>query len=350
MALQAVEMTKAGHDVHVVSLSEPIEGPVFDQLDRAGVPISHVPSRRSQTLLDRARLRQLTDTVAELDPDLLHLHLDASILLGAAVARRLALPAAATLHGSAPDFARLAAVKRPVLHRALARLDRVIAVGPNVADTWQSQAGEVEPTVVVSPVTDLGAVVDRSDRGRGHRPVNLIAVGRLVHQKAYEVLVEAMRMVVMNEPTVRCRIAGEGPMRASIEAAIAAHGLGHHIELLGNRTDVDKLLADADVFVSSSISEGLPVSVLEAMASGLPVVATDVGDVRAALPPTAGTIVPSASPIELSDALLAMIEDPDRRLRCGLAGRKHVEAHHAPARWAHQLSGVYAEMLDTSTS
>jgi len=175
--------------------------------------------------------------------------------------------------------------------------------------------------------------------------LNLLAVGRLVHQKDYQVLVAAMRQVADADPTIRCRIAGEGPERPMIEAAVNRHGLEDHVELLGTRTDVDQLLADADIFVSSSASEGLPVSVLEAMATGLPVICTDVGDVRVAVPDAAGIVVAPGAPGQLAEAVLAMADDRDRRIRCGDVGRRHVQDHHDPGRWAEKLAGIYREMI-----
>ena len=347
VALQAVELSRAGHRVHVVSLAEPLDGPVTDQLRQSSIPISYVPAEGRYSLLDRKRANKLTEVVAGLSPDVVHPHLDTSIIVGSQSMRALDCPVAVTLHGSAPDFRRLAGLKRPLLHRALRRADRVIAVGPQVAETWRSVVAGLDPVVVLNPVTGLGGVVEREARvGSVGRPVELLAVGRLVHQKAYEVMVEAMRIVVNTDSAVRCRIAGEGPERADIEAAIADCGLGDHVQLLGNRTDVNELLAQSDLFVSSSSSEGLPVSVLEAMASGMAVVCTDVGDVRAAVPDDAGTVVSPNAPGELADALLALIKDGDRRIRCGQAGRRHVEDHHDPVRWAEGLASLYTDMVD----
>ncbi len=345
MALQAVEMTRAGHQVHVISLAGPVDGPVTDQLKDGSIPVTYVPTGGRYSLLDPARTKRLSQVISTIDPDVVHLHLDTAIIVGSRAARSRGWPVAVTLHGSAPDFRRLAGLKRPLLNRALRQADRVIAVGPQVAETWRSAVPGLDPSVVVNPVTNIGPAVDRQNQlGTAGGRLEIMAVGRLVHQKSYEVLVEAMRIVVDAEPAVRCRIAGEGPERPLIEAAISQHGLDGHVELLGSRTDVDSLLAEADLFVSSSSSEGLPVSVLEAMASSLPVVCTDVGDVRAAVPEPAGLVVRANAPDELARAMLTMINDHDRRLSCGKAGRQHVETHHDPARWATGLAEIYSEL------
>lgn len=353
VALQAVEMAAAGHQVDVVSLAAEVDGPVLQQLVAASLPVTHVPPEGRYSLLDRARKMALTQVVSDLEPEVVHLHLDTSIIVGSQVARRLGLPTVVTLHGSAPDFRRLAGLKKPFLNRALRLADRVVAVGPQVADTWRDAVPGLEPVVVLNPVTGIGPVVERRTVHEPAEPLEIIAVGRLVHQKSYEVLVEAMRRVVdalrVDDAAVRpvrCRIVGDGPERPMIESAIAQHGLGDDIELLGFRTDIDGLLASSDLFVSSSSSEGLPVSVLEAMAAGLPVVCTDVGDVRAAVPEGAGVVVQPNRPEALADAMLSLIKDADLRRRYGSAGRRHVVANHDPARWAARLAELYADVLD----
>lgn len=353
VALQAVEMTDAGHRVEVVSLASPIDGPVFQRLTDASIPVTHVPAEGRYSLLDRSRMVSLTRVVSDVGPEVVHLHLDTSIIVGSRVARRLRLPTIITLHGSAPDFSRLAGLKKPFLNRALRQADRVVAVGPQVADTWRKAVPGLNPVVVLNPVTSIGSVVERSGVADPAEPLEIIAVGRLVHQKSYEVLIESMRRVVdalrVDDAAVRpvrCRIVGEGPERQKIEATIAQYGLSGDVEMLGSRTDVGELLASSDLFVSSSSSEGLPVSVLEAMAAGLPVVCTDVGDVRAAVPDGAGTVVQPGRPEVLADAMLRLIKDPDLRQRYGSAGRRHVVANHDPTRWAARLAELYGDVLD----
>jgi glycosyltransferase involved in cell wall biosynthesis len=155
------------------------------------------------------------------------------------------------------------------------------------------------------------------------RPVTLLSVGRLRAPKDFTTLVRAVAAL----PDVRLRIAGDGPDRAALEAEIARLGLWGAIELLGERSDVADLLAGADVFVLSSDSEGLPMSVLEAMAAGLPVVATAVGGLSELVRDgETGRLVPPRRPDALADALGPLVADAALRERLGAAGRRHAEA------------------------
>jgi glycosyltransferase involved in cell wall biosynthesis len=115
---------------------------------------------------------------------------------------------------------------------------------------------------------------------------------------------------------------GDGPALPAVAAAVQEDGLFGRVELVGARADISELLARSDVFVLSSRSEGFPVSILEAMAAGLPVVATNVGGVAEAVEDgETGLLVPAADPEALARALERLVSHADLRRRLGAAGR-----------------------------
>jgi glycosyltransferase involved in cell wall biosynthesis len=133
-------------------------------------------------------------------------------------------------------------------------------------------------------------------------------------------------------------IAGDGPDRRRLEREIHTRGIADSVRLVGERSDVLRLLADGDVFVLSSSSEGLPMSVLEAMAAGLPVVASRVGGVPELLEDGEdGLLVRSGEVGELAAALARLIAEPATRRRLGDAARARAEAYFdlEPFRRAH---------------
>jgi glycosyltransferase involved in cell wall biosynthesis len=172
----------------------------------------------------------------------------------------------------------------------------------------------------------------------GARPATLLSVGRLREPKDFLTLVRAMAGL---EPgSARLRIAGDGPDRAAIAAEVARLGLD--VELLGTRTDVPALLAEADVFVLASHSEGLPMSVLEAMAAGLPVVASAVGGVpELVLDGETGALVPPGDSAALAGALARLTADPELRERLGQAGRRRVELEFSLERFEREHLELY---------
>jgi glycosyltransferase involved in cell wall biosynthesis len=156
-------------------------------------------------------------------------------------------------------------------------------------------------------------------------PAIVLAVGRLRAPKDFVTLVAATAQLA---PDVACvHIVGDGPDRPAVEREIARHRLEERVVLLGEREDVAGLLASADVFVLPSRSEGMPMSVLEAMAAGLPVVASAVGGVpELVIDGETGTLVAPGDPDALARALGALVADPAARARLGAAARARAEA------------------------
>jgi glycosyltransferase involved in cell wall biosynthesis len=187
-----------------------------------------------------------------------------------------------------------------------------------------------------------GVELDRPRRepGPAARPFTVLSVGRLRPPKDFRTLVGAM--AALERGSVRLRIAGDGPERAALAAEVARLGLDGDVELLGTRSDVDELLADADLFVLSSESEGLPMSVLEAMAAGLPVVASAVGGVPELVREgETGTLVPPGDSAALASAIRRIAEDPALRDRLGIAARARAEREFSLARFQRDHLEVY---------
>jgi len=152
-----------------------------------------------------------------------------------------------------------------------------------------------------------------------------LAVGRLVEAKDYATMIIAFGHVHDNHPEARLLIAGTGPLEQSIKASIRQAGLEKDVVLLGLRPDVPALMQAADGFVMSSAWEGLPMVLLEAAASGLPIISTDVGGSRdAVIDGVSGYIVRSGDGAALSRAMQKVMTMPvGQRVDLGEAGRAH---------------------------
>jgi len=143
---------------------------------------------------------------------------------------------------------------------------------------------------------------------------------------------------------------GEGELRAAIDAEVSALGLGETVIMAGMRTDVGALLAASDVFVLPSIVEGLPNAILEAMAAGLPVIATDVGgNAEAVEHGEQGLIVPFGDRPAMVDALIKLGSDPAERARMGRQGLPRVEKAFTIRRMLSQFEDLYKELLGRPT-
>lgn len=231
-------------------------------------------------------------------------------------------------------------------YRALRRwmapfVDRYLAVSRDLQDWLVDKVGIAPEKVVYLPngidTTDFAA----SGESRNARPllgefappgtILIGNVGRLDPVKDQLGLLSAFHLLCQSLPDVRDRlrlvIVGKGPQRPALEARIAELGLGKQVLLLGNRDDVPALLAECNLFVLSSIAEGMPGAVLEAMAAGLPVVATDVGGTgELVVPGETGALVPASDPAALCGALARYVSDAGLRSRHGDAGRRRAES------------------------
>jgi glycosyltransferase involved in cell wall biosynthesis len=184
----------------------------------------------------------------------------------------------------------------------------------------------------------------RGERGWSEEDVIFLTVGRLVQAKDHRLLVKAFARM-RSRGASRLVLVGEGPERSSLEEFRVRSGLEERVELLGERHDVEELLAAADVFVLSSRVEGLPVSMLEAMAASLPVVAPAVGGIPDALRDgREGRLVPAGDSEALAAALEESMENEARRRAWGEAGRRRVLDCYDVRTVAGELARTYREL------
>jgi len=194
-------------------------------------------------------------------------------------------------------------------------------------------------TVVIRNAVDVSGAEIANPRGG---VPTLVAVGRLKAPKDPLTFVRALAR--LNGAPFRALVVGDGPDRERIAAA--ARPLGPAVQLLGERGDVRELLADADVFVLSSRSEGLPISILEAMAAGLPVVASRVGGVvEIVVDAETGYLVPPGDEGALAAAIERLLADSSLRRRLGAAGRARAEALFDLPEFRHAHLELYAREL-----
>ena len=173
-------------------------------------------------------------------------------------------------------------------------------------------------------------------------------IAALVPHKGHRYLVDAAPRVVRALPDTQILILGEGPLRQTLHQQIKGLGLEHHVRLVGFRPDVLGLLKAFDVFVMSSVTEGLGTSILDAMAASRPVVGTAAGGIPEAIEHgVTGLVVPPQHPAELGDAILALLRDPGQRARFGAAGLERARALFTVDRMVDATIEAYARAADT---
>ena len=233
-------------------------------------------------------------------------------------------------------------------HALLTRcLHRHIAVSRFVASRLRDRFHVAADKIVVIPnaaVTGIATErpVPRAELAREATAPIVLTVARLDAQKGIDHLLDAAAMV----PHASFAIAGDGADRAALEQRAASLGLDERVRFLGHRHDVPALLAASDLFVLPSLYEGLPLSVLEAMAAGVPVIATAVGGTDEVVRDgETGTLVPPADPSALAASITGTLANRERASRLALAARSLVAREHSVSAMVGSVSRLYETLL-----
>ena len=314
-----------------------------------GVPVYAVPRVTDANFL--ARLPDLWRAIGNERPSVFHAHLNWPLAckFGLVAAALRGVPAVvATVHLYVESLMNWNV--RLQLRAVGTGVHRYLAVSQHVRDRLAAGAGVPEHKLRVVPNgIDPAALARSADpalrtrlAGGPDRPLVLTAA-RLSPQKAIDVLLSAAALV----PDAVFVIAGDGPDRAALEARAQALGIAPRVRFLGPRDDVPELLATCDVYVLPSLFEGLPLSVLEAMAAGKPVVATRIpGTDEAVADGETGILVPPGDAPALAAAIRAFLSDPVRAQSAGEAGLDRVRAQFSVRAMVDGVAAAYEELLD----
>lgn len=328
----ASRLVAAGHEVLVVTLGR--DGwPVTEDLH--GVRVHRFPSTRLNRLTGleitvslRAH-REMRQVLQGFAPDVVNAHHLYFTTTPPALkaARVLGIPTVLTLHiagveafgGWRGAAARL--YERVMARRLMGYADAVIAVSEAVAESVRQYA--TGPVTVIPNGVDM-ELFQLRPRG-GDRRLRLVFVGRLIANKGPDVALDAFLRVEKLFPDARLTMVGDGPMRSRLEHVVNQKGIAGKVEFLGTRTDVAEILGDSDVFVRPSLVEGMPLTVLEAMATALPVIVCDVGGVSEIVSnDVTGFVVPPGSSDAIAEAMALLLDDEERRRKMGAAGLDRV--------------------------
>lgn len=353
--VRAVLGELAGRDYDVTVLSAG-EGWLLDEARALGfsaVPLRHL-QRALHPLRDWRAFLELLGHLRRLRPDVLHLHSSKAGILGRLAGRFAGVPNVIfTAHGFS-FHERLSPLKlraAVALERVFARLcHRIVAVSrydaaraARFAVGLPGQVTVVYNGIPLHAAPPAGRQATREALGLGPEAEVVIMVARFSFPKDHATLLAALEPLMAERPNLTCLLVGTGRQEAETHAAIAAAGLAERVRCLGDRQDVPALLAASDVFVLSSQFEGLPISILEGMAAGLPVVASDVGGVsEEVLDGVTGRLVPARDPERLAAALRELLADPALARRMGDAGARRVQECFSAEAMGEALRTLYA--------
>ena len=238
-------------------------------------------------------------------------------------------------------------VEPPGLQRmqraAYSAAHRVVANSRAAADRLRLEGVPEHQIVLIPNGIDLSIFPARE---YSPRPRRIAMVACLREEKRIDVLVTAARRILERYPDAEFLIAGDGSCREQLVTQARETGVYERFRFLGHCDDVPAVLAQADMFVLPSESDAFPNSIIEAMASGLPVVASAVGGIPELVTDNrTGRLVPPGAPDALADALLDLLEHPDRAAGFGRAGRLRVEETYSFDRMVGQFETLYETEL-----
>lgn len=334
IASELAEVARRGVDLRIFSLRPPAGGLVHGIVARAG--------------LDRRvdyDVPNFAASVAAFRPQIIHAHFAREATAAAREhAARLGVPYTFTAHGY--DIYRKAPADWNARAAAAAR---VVTVSDANAEFIAREFGVAPGHIRVIP---CGVDMERfSPGGIRDEPPVILCVARMVAVKNHALLLEACRLLADRGLDFRCVLLGDGELQDEVAARRAALGLEDRVDMPGaaEQDEVRDRLRRASVAVLSSHSEGMPVSLMEAAACGVPAVATAVGGVPELIADgETGFVVPPGDAAALADALARLIADPGRRARMGEAARARATARFSVARQVDRLMEVWSRAIATA--
>jgi len=366
-AIHAVLLTAALDDgaqfqsVLVAGTTAPHEGDMLDFARAHAVHPVMLPAlgREISPADDLVSMARMVQLVRRLQPDVVHTHMAKAGTVGRLAARICGVPLIVhTYHGHVFHSYFGPAKTRVFLtiERALGLVtDRIIVVGDGQRAEIASFG--VAPNDKLEPIRlglELGQFLHAEDaRGSLRRDLGVAAstpligiVARLVPIKAHEVFLQAASRVLRDEPRAQFLVIGDGERRAELEALVDRLDIRDAVKFLGWRRDMVAVYADLDVVALTSLNEGSPVALIEALASARPVVATRVGGVpEVVIDGVTGLTIPPADPAAMAEGMLHLLRDRDLAIRLAAAGRRHVYPRYDSSRLVDDVRHLYLREL-----
>ena len=328
------------------------EGALARELRALGVPVVVIDEQTA------GALRILASLVAFLRRgrfDVIHTHRYKDTILGAAAAKAAGIRhVVRTVHGLSEElrgwprikFACYDLIDTTVLRYTA---DRVIAVSSRMSHELIARGHNTSAVVPIRNGVNLGKIRAlrsraevRADLGVEPDTILIGTAGRLVPVKGHRVLLRAARLIRQRTRDVRFLLAGEGPLEHELKALASELGIGDACVFAGARMDMPDLLAAMDIFTLPSLSEGVPMVLLEAMALSVPVVATAVGGIPEIVTHgETGLLVKSGDEYALADAWSELVDDPQRAACLGAKGKATVETRFSHERNGRAIAALY---------
>jgi glycosyltransferase involved in cell wall biosynthesis len=341
-----LELIRGFQDKFEVILATGEEGFLTESALSLGAKVHILPSlmRSVNPFQDIQALKEILSVIRQHKPDLLHLHSSKAGLLGRLAAKLSNTPSVFTDHGWAfaaqlPWYWKLLAIPSEWL--AARWCSKIITVSEYDL-SLAIQYGIASQDKLARIYLGLPDTVYRANPAKIEL-AKIVMVARFSPQKNQALLLQALAGI---DKPFELIFVGDGPTQSQAESLTHELGLEKQVKFLGARSDVEKILKDADIFVLSTNWESFGLVLVEAMRANLPVVVSDVGGVSEVIVDgETGFLVPKSDVITMREKLTQLIANPDLRIRMGQAGRKRYETNFTIKRMLSQTSEVYKTVI-----
>ncbi len=342
-----VKLAQRGHEVHFITYERPV---AIQGVDHENVSVHLVAVVEYPLFKYPPYTIALGSSMFEVSQqqglDLLHVHYAIPHATAALLAREITgTPYIVTLHGSDVTILGSDSSYIAVNTHSVEQADAITAVSNFLAEEALERLGIMQDIAVIPNFVDADAfspppyeVIERN----ANRDIVVTHISNFRPVKRVQDVVYAMSIVVKQVPGARLMLVGDGPERHRIEGLIDRLGLKRHVLLTGYRSDVPNLLRCCDVVVLCSETESAPLTLLEGMSSGLPVIATSVGGIPEIVEDGVnGLLVPPKHPEAIAEKILALNWDSGLRLRLGEAARRTVLERYTAEKVVEEYEKVY---------
>jgi glycosyltransferase involved in cell wall biosynthesis len=345
----SIGLRARGHECIV--MAGPPEGQLAEQLRRNGVTVRTIPALRKpiRPFADAISLFQVIRALREVQPDIVATHTAKAGFIGRIAARAMGVPVFFTPHGlsffdrKSGDLIGFRLLLEQMAARVGGEMIAVCDAERNTALRYLGSTG-IRISTIRNGLPDCETRVEKS---RGAVVITMIA--RFVRQKDHSTLVRALS--TLNHLEWELRLAGTGPLLESIQQLVEECGLTPRVSFMHECHDTPRLLAESDIYVLSSNYEAFPISILEAMRAGIPVVATDTGGVREAVQDEVnGFLVPPRDVIRLAERLSSLIRSAELRERMGFQSRRRFTQEFEWRSMLDKTEALYANTLRNKTN
>jgi glycosyltransferase involved in cell wall biosynthesis len=319
---------------------------VADQLEQRGVRLTRIVCRGR---MDRGAIHQIRDIIRSEQIQLVHSHGYKSDLYAYLATRRMELPRVATCHLWTRQTAAIRLYEF-IDALLLRRFDAVVAVSGVIAEDLRragisaAKINTIDNGIDLAPFASAPPALAK-ELAKGERLL-IGTVGRMVAQKGMDYFLRAAREVRNEAPQALFAVVGDGPDREKLERLAKELGIAEHVVFTGSRADMPQVYASLDVFALASLDEGMPMAILEALASNRAVVATQVGAVpKLIVSGQTGMLVQPGDVKGLADAIVVLLRNPDLRGRLGRNGSALVHKQFSSRAMSQQYLRLYDQLL-----